>query len=137
MCRSFCDSAAAPTITTPWLPQPHSRRDPSGMAVRKFVLPADAGNVPPTSRWPSRYREFVVSGGGTRNATLMRMIREELAPLKMRVRTTDDFGSAIGGERGRRLRAAGLSDVAATCRQIFPSATGAKHPAILGKVSYA
>ena len=55
-----------------------------GIAVRKFVLPL----VEP----PARFREFVVSGGGTNNLTLMRMIREELAPLKMRVRTSDDFG---------------------------------------------
>ena len=54
-----------------------------GLAVREFVVAADAANVVEGSRWPSRYREMVVSGGGVRNGTLMRMIREELAPLKM------------------------------------------------------
>ena len=38
-----------------------------GMAVREFVLAADAENVAEGSRWPSRYREMVVSGGGVRN----------------------------------------------------------------------
>ena len=50
-----------------------------GIAVRRFVLPLLESET-------ARFREFVVSGGGTKNPTLMRMIREELAPLKMRVR---------------------------------------------------
>jgi len=107
-----------------------------GLAVRNFVLPIDAANVPPASRWPSRFREFVVSGGGTRNLTLMRMIREELAPLKMRVRTTDDFG--LPSEAKEAVAFALLAYQ--TWRHLpsnVPSATGADRPAILGKVSYA
>ena len=105
------------------------------LAVRSFVLPADAVNVPAGSRSPSRYREFVVSGGGTRNGTLMRMIREELAPLKMRVLTTDDFG--LPAEAKEAIAFALLAYQ--TWRRLpsnIPSATGAQQPAILGKVSY-
>jgi anhydro-N-acetylmuramic acid kinase len=105
------------------------------LAVRNFVLPADAVNVPAGSRSPSRYREFVVSGGGTRNGTLMRMIREELAPLKMRVLTTDDFG--LPSEAKEAVAFALLAYQ--TWRRLpsnIPSATGAQQPAILGKVSY-
>jgi anhydro-N-acetylmuramic acid kinase len=107
-----------------------------GMAVRNILLPLDAHNLPPTSRWPSRYREFVVSGGGTRNATLMRMIREDLAPLKMRVRTSDNFG--LPSEAKEAVAFALLAYQ--TWRHLpsnIPSATGAKSEAILGKVSYA
>ena len=99
-----------------------------GMAVRRFVLPL----VEP----PLRFREFVVSGGGTKNTTLMRMIREELAPLKMRVRTSDDFG--LPTEAKEALAFALLAYQ--TWRRLpsnVPSATGAERPAILGKVSYA
>ena len=106
------------------------------LAVRNFVLPADAVNVPAGSRSPSRYRAFVVSGGGTRNGTLMRMIREELAPLKMRVLTTDDFG--LPSEAKEAVAFALLAYQ--TWRRLpsnIPSATGAQQPAILGKVSYA
>jgi anhydro-N-acetylmuramic acid kinase len=106
------------------------------LAVRNFVLPADAVNVPAGSRSPSRYREFLVSGGGTRNGTLMRMIREELAPLKMRVLTTDDFG--LPSEAKEAVAFALLAYL--TWRRLpsnIPSATGAQQPAILGKVSYA
>jgi anhydro-N-acetylmuramic acid kinase len=106
-----------------------------GMAVREFVVAADAGNVLEGSRWPSRYREMVVSGGGVRNATLMRMIREELAPLKMRVKTSDEFG--LQSEAKEAVAFALLAYQ--TWRRLpsnVPAATGAKGAAILGKVSY-
>ena len=106
-----------------------------GLAVRSFVLPADAPNVLEGSRCPSRYREMVVSGGGTKNATLLRMIREELAPLKMRVRTSDDFG--MPSEAKEAVAFALLAYQ--TWRRLpsnVPSATGAKQAVILGKVSF-
>ena len=99
-----------------------------GVDVRRFVLPL----VEP----PARFREFVVSGGGTKNATLMRMIREELAPLKMRVRTTDEFGMPAEAKEAAAFALLAYQ----TWRRMpssVPSATGAKRPAILGKVSYA
>jgi anhydro-N-acetylmuramic acid kinase len=107
-----------------------------GVAVRDFVLPADETNVPAGARAPSRYREFVVSGGGTRNGTLMRMVREELAPLKMRVLTTDDFGLPSQAKEAVAFALLAYQ----TWRRLpsnIPSATGAEHSVILGKVSYA
>jgi anhydro-N-acetylmuramic acid kinase len=103
-----------------------------GIAVRRFVLPLlETGDVK-----PARFREFVVSGGGTKNATLMGMIREELAPLKMRVRTTDDFGLPSEAKEATAFALLAYQ----TWRRLpsnIPSATGAERPAILGKVSYA
>ena len=107
-----------------------------GIAVRNIVLPMDAANVPPTSRWPSRYRQFVVSGGGTRNATLMRMIQEELAPLKIQVRTTDDFGMPSAAKEAVAFALLAYQTLRHSPSNI-PSATGADRPAILGKISYA
>jgi anhydro-N-acetylmuramic acid kinase len=107
-----------------------------GLAVRDIVLPLDAENVSAGSRWPSRYREMVVSGGGTKNSTLMRMIREELATLKMRVRTSDEFG--LPSEAKEAVAFALMAYQ--TWRRLpsnVPAATGAKGAAILGKVSYA
>lgn len=103
-----------------------------GIAVRRFVLPLVESEDPK----PARFREFVVSGGGTKNATLMRMIREELAPLKMRVRTTDDFGLPSDAKEATAFALLAYQ----TWRRLpsnVPSATGAERPAILGKVSYA
>jgi anhydro-N-acetylmuramic acid kinase len=105
------------------------------LAVNNFVLAPDAPNVPAGSRAPSRYREFIVSGGGTCNGTLMRMIREELTPLKIRVLTTDDFGLPSSAKEAVAFALLAYQ----TWRRLpsnIPSATGAKGPAILGKVSY-
>jgi len=99
-----------------------------GIAVRRFVLPM----VEP----PARFREFVASGGGTKNATLMGMIREELTPLKIRVRTTDDFGMPSEAKEAAAFALLAYQ----TWRHLpsnVPSATGAGRPVILGKVSYA
>lgn len=107
-----------------------------GLAVRRFVLPLDADADETNLRRPTSFREFVVSGGGTKNGTLMRMIREELAPLKMRVRTTDEFG--LPSEAKEAVAFALLAYQ--TWRRApsnLPSATGAKREAILGKISYA
>jgi anhydro-N-acetylmuramic acid kinase len=99
-----------------------------GIAIRRFALRL----VDP----PLRFREFVVSGGGTKNGTLMRMIREELAPLKMRVRTSDDFGMPAEAKEATAFALLAYQ----TWRRMpsnVPSATGAERPAILGKLSYA
>lgn len=99
-----------------------------GSAVRRFVLPLVES--------PARFREFVVSGGGTKNLTLMRMIREELAPLKMRVRTSDEFGLPADAKEAAAFALLAYQ----TWRRLpsnVPSATGAKRPAILGKITYA
>jgi len=103
-----------------------------GIAVRRFVLPLVEREDPKQAR----FREFVVSGGGTKNATLMRMIREELAPLKMRVRTTDDFGLPSDAKEATAFALLAYQ----TWRRLpsnVPSATGAERLTILGKVSYA
>ncbi len=103
-----------------------------GIAVRRFVLPL----LETESARPARFREVVVSGGGTKNTTLMRMIREELAPLKMRVRTTDDFGLPSEAKEATAFALLAYQ----TWRRLpsnVPSATGAERPAILGKASYA
>jgi len=102
-----------------------------GIAVRRFVLPlAESEDAKPV-----RFRELVASGGGTKNAALMRMIREELAPLKIRVRTTDDFGLPSEAKEATAFALLAYQ----TWRRLpsnVPSATGAERPAILGKISY-
>ena len=103
-----------------------------GIAVRRFVLPL----VESEEARPARFRELVVSGGGTKNATLMGMIREELAPLKIRVRTTHDFGMPSEAKEATAFALLAYE----TWRRLpsnVPSATGAERHAILGKISYA
>ena len=103
-----------------------------GIALRRFVLPLVVSAEPR----PARFRELVASGGGTKNATLMRLIREELAPLKIRVRTSDDFGLPSEAKEATAFALLAYQ----TWRRLpsnVPSATGAERAAILGKISYA
>lgn len=81
------------------------------------------------------YRDFVVSGGGTANPTLMAMLANVLKPLNLRLRFSDEFG--IPSE-AKEAVAFALLAYQTWNRQPsnLPSATGAKRPAILGKVSY-
>jgi anhydro-N-acetylmuramic acid kinase len=93
------------------------------MAIRNFVLAR------------GRYRDFVVSGGGSRNRTLMRMLAEETSSLGLKLRTSDDFGVP---SQAKEAVAFALLAYQTWHRQPgnIPSATGAARAAILGKVSY-
>jgi len=93
-------------------------------AVRRFVL-----------RKRGRYQEMIVSGGGTNNPTLMAMLRNELAPLGITLRFSDEFG--VPSEAKEAIAFAVLAYETWHRRPSnVPSATGAKRPAILGKISY-
>jgi anhydro-N-acetylmuramic acid kinase len=96
-------------------------------AVRDFVLRSQPKSA--------RFREMVLSGGGARNATLMRMMHDELAPLGLRVRTSDEFGLP---SEAKEAAAFALLAYETWYRRPsnIPSATGASRPAILGKISY-
>ena len=94
-------------------------------AIQRFVL-----------RKQSNYREMIVSGGGAKNRTLMAMLRRELEPLQIQLRFSDDFG--IPAEAKEAVAFALLAHETWQRRPSnIPAATGAKRPAILGKISYA
>src|SRR5215472_8957510 len=92
-------------------------------AIRSFVLPR------------GRYRDFVVSGGGSRNRTLMRMLDEETSTMGLKLRTSDDFGVP---SQAKEAVAFALLAYQTWHRQPgnIPSATGAERPVVLGKISY-
>jgi anhydro-N-acetylmuramic acid kinase len=98
-------------------------------AVQRFVMPRVA-----TRRKESR--EMIVSGGGAKNPTLMAMLRHELAPLGIKLHFSDEFG--LPAEAKEAVAFALLAQETWHRRPSnVPSATGAKRPAILGKISYA
>lgn len=83
-----------------------------------------------------RYREMIVSGGGTKNPTLMAMLQNELAPLRITLRFSDEFG--LPAEAKEAVAFALLAHETWHRRPSnVPSATGAKRASILGKISYA
>lgn len=94
-------------------------------ALRRFVL-----------RRRGSYGEFIVSGGGANNPTLVAMLANELRPLGLQIRSSDEFGLP---SEAKEAAAFALLAYQTWNRQPsnVPSATGAKRPAILGKISYA
>ena len=97
-------------------------------AVERFVTTrSDAKNC---------LREMILSGGGARNATLVDMLAEALAPLGVRIRFSDEFG--LPSEAKEAVAFAVLAYETWNRRPSnVPSATGAKRAAVLGKISYA
>jgi len=93
-------------------------------ALRRFVV-----------RRSGIYRDFIVSGGGAKNAILMAMLANELRPLGLQIRSSEEFG--LPSEAKEAAAFALLAYQAWNRRPSnLPSATGAKRPAILGKISY-
>jgi len=85
---------------------------------------------------PRAYRDLVVSGGGARNSVLLAMLANEIHPLGLMLRLSDEFG--LPSEAKEAVAFAVLAYQ--TWNRLpsnVPSATGASKPAILGKVSYA
>ena len=95
-----------------------------GDAVRRFVKPRRS------------YQEFVVSGGGANNPTLLSMLVRELAPLGLALRLSDEFGLPSAAKEAAAFALLAYETWNQRPSSV-PSATGAKRAAILGKISYA
>jgi anhydro-N-acetylmuramic acid kinase len=93
-------------------------------AYKRFVLPI------------CKTADFIVSGGGTRNATLMTLLELSLQPLGCTLLTTDDLGMP---SQAKEAAAFALLTWLTWNGQPgnIPSATGAKRAVILGSVSHA
>ena len=90
-------------------------------------MPAGA---PPMAQF---FHEFIISGGGARNRTLLRTLAAELPGLKFR--TSDDYG--LPAEAKEAVAFALLAYQ--TWHRLpsnIPAATGAERAAVLGKISY-
>ncbi len=98
-------------------------------AVPKFAPPSKAGGS-------QRNDQMIVSGGGAKNSTLVAMLRAAIAPMDIRLHFSDEFG--IPAQAKEAVAFALLAHETWHHRPSnVPSATGAKRPAILGKISYA
>ncbi len=93
-------------------------------SIKRFALPR------------GEFHEYVVSGGGTQNRTLMKMLGELVTPPGLKLRVTDDFG--IPSQAKEAVAFAVLAYQTWHRRPgNIPSATGAKRPVVLGKISHA
>ncbi|MDE1177419.1 MAG: anhydro-N-acetylmuramic acid kinase [Edaphobacter sp.] len=100
-------------------------------AYRSFVWP-HLGQLAPMARGV----EYIVAGGGAKNALLMKQLRAGLEPLGVTVRTMDELGIPAQAKEGMAF--ALMAWLTAHGRPgNIPSATGASRPVVLGKVTHA
>jgi anhydro-N-acetylmuramic acid kinase len=99
-------------------------------AYRRFCWPHLGQHAP-----LARATELFAAGGGANNPTLMRLLTEAFAPLGVKVSTTATTGLPVEAKEAAAFALLGWL----TWHHLpgnIPSATGATHPAILGKVTY-
>ncbi|MGH9537798.1 MAG: anhydro-N-acetylmuramic acid kinase [Terriglobales bacterium] len=82
------------------------------------------------------FAEYVVSGGGAKNPTLLAMLANQLQPLGLKIRSSDEFGLPSEAKEAAAFALMAFETWNRRASNV-PSATGAKRPAVLGKVSYA
>lgn len=103
-----------------------------GNSVRSLVqMTTNAGGHGQKS-----YHDYIVSGGGAKNCTLMRMLEEELSPMGLQIRISDDLGLPSDAKEAAAFALLAYETWQHRPSNV-PSATGASRPAILGKISYA
>ena len=93
-------------------------------ALQRFVLRKTA------------YHEFTISGGGAKNPVLVAMLANELRGIGLHIRSSDEFGLPSEAKEAAAFALLAYETWNRRASNV-PSATGAKRPAILGKISYA
>lgn len=76
--------------------------------------------------------ELVVSGGGTRNPVLLRMLAEELPGV--RLRTSDELGLPSAAKEALAFAVLGFLTLHGL-PAVLPSCTGARHASLLGSIT--
>jgi anhydro-N-acetylmuramic acid kinase len=79
--------------------------------------------------------DFVVSGGGSRNRTLMRMLRQALEPLGCSVELSDKLGLPAEAKEAAAFALLAYRTWHKRTGNL-PAATGAERAAILGEITY-
>lgn len=80
--------------------------------------------------------DYIVSGGGARNHTLMAMLAQRLEPMGCNLAVSEDFGLPVEAKEAAAFALLAWQ----TWHRLpgnVPAATGANRPAILGQVTYA
>ena len=84
----------------------------------------------------SRGVDYIVSGGGARNATLMAMLAQRLEPTGCELAASEDFGLPAAAKEAAAFALLAWQ----TWHRLpgnVPAATGAARGTILGQVAYA
>ena len=79
--------------------------------------------------------DYVVSGGGARNATLMAMLAQRLEPMGCELAASEDFGLPVEAKEAAAFALLAWYSWHRLPGNV-PSATGAKCAVVLGQVTY-
>jgi anhydro-N-acetylmuramic acid kinase len=120
VCRSFSrkpeDALATATALT---------AETIAQSYQRFVAP----------KMNNRSVDYIVSGGGARNATLMAMLAQRLQPLGCELAASADFGLPVEAKEAAAFALLAWQTWHHQPGNV-PAATGATRPAILGQVTY-
>jgi len=94
-------------------------------AVRRFL-----------PRKGADFQEMIVSGGGAKNSTLLAMLAAELKLPGLKLRVSDELGLPAAAKEAAAFALLAHETWRHRPSNV-PAATGARRPAILGKISYA
>jgi anhydro-N-acetylmuramic acid kinase len=105
-------------------------------SYKQFVLPKMKSGRTASRAKQSSFVDYIVSGGGARNYTLMAMLAQKLEPLGCELAASEEFGLPA---EAKEAAAFALLAWQSWHRQTgnVPAATGAARPVILGQVTYA
>lgn len=95
------------------------------IAYERFVAPLSKGKAV----------DYIVSGGGARNATLMKMLRERLEPMECKVAVIDEMGIPSQAKEAVAFALLAWQTWHGLPGNV-PSATGAKRAVVLGEICY-
>jgi anhydro-N-acetylmuramic acid kinase len=93
-------------------------------SYRKFVRRRMRGGV-----------DYIVSGGGARNSTLMAMLAQRLEPMGCELAASEDFGLPAEAKEAAAFALLAWQTWHRRAGNV-PAATGARRPSILGQVTY-
>ncbi len=99
-------------------------------AYRRFVWPHLGQRAP-----LARATDLFVSGGGARNATLLKHLRAGFEPLYVNVKTTEDAGLPVEAKEAAAFALLGWLTWHGLPGNL-PAATGANRPVVLGRISH-
>jgi anhydro-N-acetylmuramic acid kinase len=105
----------------------------TALTVESIVLPYDRFVRPLNGT--GNTVDYIVSGGGACNATLMKMLQQRLKPVGCRVMASDQMGLPSQAKEAVAFALLAWQTWHGLPGNV-PSATGAKRPAVLGEICY-
>ncbi len=104
---------------------------PEGMLATATALTASSIALAYRKFLPQLPEEMILCGGGSHNATLVRMLQQRLDGVT--IRATDEFGISVDAKEAVSFAILAYATIQGIANNI-PAATGASEPVVMGKI---